>query len=686
MQVFESKREIASNPLLSSDKYIAFDKITPRIIEEAFEYYYDSLSKKVKEIEISVEAPTLKNTIEALEQAIQPISDFSTLVGILIYTVGTEEIYETWTPLESKLTEFLTSVDQSPIIFEKIKFIYDQKDSLAINKEETRLIDIYYKSCIRSGANLPEEERTRLKEIEVELVQCCSKFTENMNASIDAFEYVVTEPNLLLGLPKHIIEEAKNNAIEKDLADAWILKLKDHMQNAISLYAESRELRKIFSLAQANIATEDQYNNIPIINRIIELRNEKVKILGFNNFAEYILEDRMAKDAKTVENLVEQFYNNIKPLAVAKLYELESFIKKQDKNIGNVEHWDVPFYIEKYKKENYNFTEDEIKSYFELNYSLNKMFAIFSEIFEININEINNAPTWHESVKVFEITDVQNKSIGILYLDLFSRSMKNPGGWAEGFRTNNNSSPPVAVIACNFSLPQNNQPVLLYHDELATIYHEFGHVLHMLLCRTTYPSLSAGQVEWDFIELPSTLFEEFCWNSSALKDISSHYETNQTMPENLIRALNDQRNFYMLRRVLSLAGDSLLDLHLHLDYNSKENIADYARRKTARFMFLNREFSSDNSIASFDHIFFDSVGYAAGFYSYLWSMALVATVSKGFQADNIFKKEHWSKYKDIILSNGALLDASEMFLNLTGARVTARDLLVKFDLLYRLND
>lgn len=668
-----------NNPLLEKfdtlHESAPFSKIKIEHYQPAFEQAIKEAKEEVDAIINNPEAPTFENTIEAMELSGQKLGRISSIFFNLNSAETNDDIQKIAQEVSPLLSEFGNDIRLNLDLFERIKIVYNQKDSLNLNPEQAYLLEKKYKGFSRNGANLSDEDKSKLREIDKELSSLTLQFGQNVLAETNNYELIISNKEDLKGLPDYAIEQAKTEAESKG-KNGWIFTLQAPSYIPFLQYAENRALREeLFKASGRKAFQANEYNNEENIKKIANLRYKRANLLGYNTHADYVLEERMAKTPATVIDFLNDLLVKAKPFAEKEIAELADFAKRLD-GIETLQRWDHAYYAEKLKQEKFNLSEEELKPYFQLENIEKGAFDIATKLFGITFNEINTIDKYHEEVTTYEVLDKDGNFLSLLYADYFPRAGKRPGAWMTSFReasnVNGNSIRPHISMVCNFTKPTKDKPSLLTFQEVTTLFHEFGHALHGMLPNTIYESLAGTNVYWDFVELPSQFYENFCYEPEALELFAKHYETGEIIPQELIDKVKNASNYmdgYQTMRQLSFG---LLDMAYHA--NNPSTITAVQEFEKEAFAPTELYPSIENNVMSpsFSHIF--QGGYSSGYYSYKWAEVLDADAFAFFQETGIFNEETAQKYYKLI-SSGGTKDPMELYVEFRGKKPSPEALL-----------
>ncbi|MEJ6792904.1 MAG: M3 family metallopeptidase [Lacinutrix sp.] len=623
--------------------------------------YKLAITNLILETKLEIEAitknhdnPTFENTIEALEFSGQQLDRVTSIFFNLNSAETSEEIQKTAQEVSPLLTEFGNDITLNEALFKRVKEVYNKKSALNLTIEQQTLLDKKYKSFSRNGANLNEEDKTKLREIDKTLAKLKLQFGENILAETNKYELHLTNQEDLSGLPEGAKEAAKQLAESKN-KEGWLITLDYPSYIPFMTYADNRTLRQELSKAAGSKAFKgDALDNQNIVLDITNLRFKRANLLGYKTHAHFVLEERMAETPEKVFNFLNKLLAKAKPAAENEFKNLERFAKKLD-NIERLEKWDSAYYAEKLKQKLFSLDDEQLKPYFKLENVIDGAFVVAEKLFGLHFEEINNIDKYHEDVLTYKVTDSNNDLVSIFYADFFPRKGKRNGAWMTSYKLqfikNNTEERPHVSIVCNFTKPTKSKPSLLTFNEVTTLFHEFGHALHGMLAKTTYPSLSGTSVYWDFVELPSQVMENWCYEKEALELFAKHYESNEVIPMDLVNKIKESSTFHEGMQTLRQISFGLLDMAWHASEFPEEikNVKTYennAFKNTNLFPDVKENCMS----TAFAHIF--QGGYSSGYYSYKWAEVLDADAFDYFKQAGIFNKEIASKFKEHILSQG----------------------------------
>ncbi|WP_435139890.1 M3 family metallopeptidase [Formosa sp. A9] len=627
----------------------------------------EDTKKDIDRITENTEAPTFENTIEALEFSGQHLDRVTSIFFNLNSAETSDEIQKIAQEVSPLLSEFGNDITLNTNLFKRVKAVYDSRNTLDLTPEQSMLLEKQYKSFSRNGANLQDNKKEALRQLDKDLSKLKLTFGENVLAETNAFEMHITDEADLSGLPDGAKEAAKQLAESKN-KDGWLITLDYPSYIPFMTYADNRELRKKLAIAFGQKGFHNnKLDNQDIVLNIAKKRFERANLLGYKTHADFILEERMAKNPETVFKFLNELLEKAKPAALKEFNTLETFAKELD-NIDRLEKWDSAYYAEKLKQKLFDLDDEKLKPYFKLENVINGAFTIAEKLYGIAFEEINTIDKYHEEVLTYKVSDADGNFVSILYADFFPRPGKRNGAWMTVYKSqykkNGDNSRPHISIVCNFTKPTKSKPSLLTFNEVTTLFHEFGHALHGMLANTTYPSLSGTSVYWDFVELPSQVMENWCYEKDALELFAKHYQTGDIIPMELVHKIKASANFNEGMQTLRQLSFGLLDMSWH-GVNPTE-ITNVKAHETEAFEStkLYPDVAENCMSTSFSHIF--QGGYSSGYYSYKWAEVLDADAFEYFLEAGIFNKEVATKFKNTVLSQGGTLDPMVLYKQFRG--------------------
>jgi len=679
---------IDSNPIFKKntnfDGALAFDKMEAKHFLPAIENSIKIAKILIEEIELSSDTPTFKNTILALENASEYIDIAASAYYHLFSSEAGKEIEDLSQKISPMLAEFSNDIYLNEGIFDKISEI--ENNCTHNSKEEKRLIKVYYRKFVRNGANLNPEDKEKLRDIDSKLSTLSPKFSSNVRKATNDYELWIENKDDLKGLPQTAIDTASETAASKGGEGKWLFTLQFPSMLPIMKFLENRELRKEMSNGFSQKCLNDNFDNSDLIKEIVKLRHKRAMLLGYKNYAAYILEDRMAGESSEVYELLDNLYNKAYPAAANEMAELKSFAEAED-GITDFMTWDYAYYSEKLRKMLFEFNEEELRPYFKAENVISGVFEIANRMYGLKIEKVEDIPTWHSDVTTYKVCESDGSYIGLLYVDLYPRETKKGGAWMNELRSygmsNGELKAPHICLTCNLTKPTKSKPSLLSVSEVTTIFHEFGHCLHGMLSKVKYKTIGGTSVFWDFVELPSQIMENWVLEDEALEIFAKHYETGEQIPKELIKKLKKAKNFMMGNMYLRQLQFGYLDMAYHdnvVEVPDIEVFEDVVLGKTR--LLPNVEGATTS--CSFSHIF--AGGYAAGYYSYKWAEVLEADAFEKFKQDGIFNKDTATSFRENILSKGNLEHPMELFKRFRGREPMVEPLLDRDGLLDPVKD
>ena len=627
------------------------------------------------------DAPTFENTIVALDFSGEQLDRLSSIFFNLNSAETCDEMQKIAQEVSPLLTEFSNDIALNEDLFKRVKTVYDQKDSLNLTTEQATLLDKKFKGFSRNGALLNEEDKLKLREIDTELARIKLTYGENVLAETNNYQLHITNEEDLKGLPDGAKEMASSLAKSKEL-EGWVFTLDFPSYLPFVTYVENRELRKEIAIAAGKKSFQDnEFDNKENVKRIVELRHKRANLLGYKSHSDFVLEERMAQNPEKVLSFLNDLLEKAKPAAQKEFAQLTAFAKELD-GIDQLEKWDGAYYSEKLKQKLFNFDDEILKPYFKLENVLNGAFIIAEKLFGITFKEVFDIDKYHEDVQTFEVLDFEGQLVAIFYSDFFPRKGKRNGAWMTSYKSqavkNGINERPHVSIVCNFTPPTETKPSLLTFNEVTTLFHEFGHALHGMLANTTYPSLSGTSVYWDFVELPSQVMENWCYEPEALALFAKHYETGEIIPQEYVEKIKESASFLEGMATLRQLSFGILDMTYHGKSQTIADVKDF-EKQAMEGTSLYPDVAENCMSTSFSHIF--QGGYSSGYYSYKWAEVLDADAFAYFQEKGIFNKEVATKFKDNVLSKGGTELPMELYKKFRGQEPKADALLKRAGLL-----
>lgn len=671
-----------NNPLLVPFNTAPFSKIKNDHFLPAIKALIAKTKEEINTITSNLEKPTFPNTVEALERTGVQLDRVTSIFFNLNSAETDDEIQKIAQEVSPLLSEFKNDLLLNEALFNRVKAVFDTKESLSLNPEQGMLLEKQYKGFARNGANLSEERKATLRKIDTELSKLSLTFGENVLAETNAFEMHLTKEEDLAGLPEGAIEAASQTASEKG-KDGWVITLDYPSYIPFMKYAENRELRKKLSLAfGARAFQKNKFNNELNVLEIVNLRHQRAQLLGYDSHAHFVLEERMAETPEKVISFLNDLLEKAKPAAQKEFDELEDYAKQLD-GIDRLEKWDSAYYAEKLKQERFNLDDEKLKPYFPLHQVIDGVFTVAEKLFGLQFKEVETIDKYHPDVKTYEVLDIEGELVSIFYADFHPRPGKRGGAWMTSFKPQQikdgkNDRPHVSIV-CNFTKPTAKKPSLLTFNEVTTLFHEFGHALHGMLANTTYAGLSGTNVYWDFVELPSQVLENWCYEKETLQLFAKHFETQEFIPMELVEKIKESATFHEGMQTLRQLSFGLLDMAWHGNDPSKIASVKEFEEKAFENTKLYPDTPETCMSTSFSHIF--QGGYSAGYYSYKWAEVLDADAFEYFKQEGIFNKKVATKFKEFVLSQGGTQDPMELYVKFRGQKPNPEALLKRAGLI-----
>jgi oligopeptidase A len=678
-----------TNPLLNQTDLPHFSQIKPEHIEPAIDELLANARKIVADSLNENDVYSWGNLIVPIENAEDKLNKAWSSVGHLNSVMSNDELRDAYNECLPKLSNYTTEMGQNEKLFHAYKSIVSHETFKSFTKAQQKVITNALRDFQLSGVGLPEEQKQRYKEISQQLSSLTSRYEENVLDATNAWTKLIIDVNELAGLPETALAQAKQSAEmfhvkhenknKNKNKSGWLISLQFPSYLAVMTYADNRELRCEHYTAFVSRASEKDFDNTDIMEKILALRHEEARLLGFFNYADLSLATKMANSTYEVISFLEDLADKSLPQARQDLADLEKFAL-ENYGIENIQAWDVSYLSEKMRQHYYQLSQEEVKSYFPVDKVLSGLFEILNRLYGLIISEIQEFDRWHETVQLFEVYDRAGQKRGRFYLDLFVRTKKRGGAWMDdciGRRRlgDNEVQLPVAFLVCNFTPPTNDTPSLLTHDDVTTLFHEFGHGLHHILTQVDYLGVSGiNGVEWDAVELPSQFMENWCWEKDAIALISSHYQTGQVLPEALFEKMLAAKNFQAGMTMVRQLEFGLFDFHIHRDFDPNRGGRVYEILNMIREKVAVLPVPEFNRFAhSFSHIF--AGGYAAGYYSYKWAEVLSSDAFSLFEEKGIFDAETGESFLTNILEMGGCDNAIELFKKFRGREPSCNALL-----------
>ena len=675
----------AQNPFF--EKYttpygtVPFDKIKTEHYEPAIREGIRQQAAEIDAIVNNPETPTFTNTILAYEKSGELLDRVTTVFGNLRSAETNDDLQTLAQEMMPLLSEHSNNISLNEELFKRVKAVYNQKEQLNLTPEQTKLLENIYDGFIRRGANLQGEAKKQYRQLTKELSSLTLQFSENNLKEINNYQLVLTDKVQLAGLPESAIEAAAETAKEKGV-EGWVFTLQAPSYIPFMTHADNRDLRQDLYMAYNTKCTHNnEYNNIDIVKKLVNTRMAIAQLLGYENFAQYTLKKRMAEDSNAVYNLLNQLLEAYTPTAKKEYQEVQELARQEQGAEFTVMPWDWSYYSNKLKDKKFNINEEMLRPYFELEKVKEGVFGLATRLYGITFKKNADIPVYHKDVDAYEVLDKDNKTLAILYTDFHPRTGKRAGAWMTEYKgqwidekTGENSRPHVSIVM-NFTKPTGNKPALLTFDEVETFLHEFGHSLHGMFANSTYESLSGTSVYWDFVELPSQIMENFAIEKEFLNTFAQHYQTDEKLPEELIKRLVDASNFNAAYACLRQVSFGLLDMAWYTRNTPFEgDVKEYEQQSWAKAQIL--PVVKDACMSTqFSHIF--AGGYSAGYYSYKWAEVLDADAFSLFKQKGIFNREVAESFRNNILSKGGTEHPMILYKRFRGQEPTIDALLIR---------
>lgn len=654
---------------------ISIDQYLPAIVE-GIKFHNDEINKIVN----NLDKPTFKNTIEALEFSGETLGKVARVFFAMNESMTNEEMQLLSKEISPMLSKHNDDINLNEKLFKRIKSVYDEKDKLNLTKEQSILLDKYYKRFVRGGANLSGKEKDEFRKINQELALLTLQFGENSLKETNKFELIIENPKDLAGLPESVIKIAAEEAAARGKSGKWVFTIQKPSMIPFLQYSQKRNLREKLYKAYINKGdNNDNLDNKEIIKKITALRLRRANLLGYPTHAHFVLNEQMAKTPENVYELLNKLWQPALKVAKRERDEMQKLIYIEGNNF-KLESWDWWYYAEKIKKEKYDLNEEEIRPYFKLENVIKGVFGLATKLFGITFEERFDIPKYHPDVKTFEVKDKDGSHIAILFTDYFPRKSKRAGAWMDAFTNqhikDNKFIYPVIYNVGNFTKPTLESPSLLSLDDVNTLFHEFGHALHGMLSECNYETISGTNTPRDFVEFPSQVMENWCLHPDVLKDYAFHYQSNEPMPIELINKIQNAKKFNQGFESVEYLAASFLDMDWHTIKEPVNIDVNEFEKNSLNKIGLIQEIIPRYRSTYFNHIF--SGDYSAGYYSYIWSEVLDADAFAAFiESGDVFNKELAEKYRKYILSSGGSDDSMELYKKFRGSEPKIDALLIK---------
>ena len=670
------------NPLLQPFDIAPFQQIKSEHYKPAIKEAITLAKTEIEQIVNNTDTPTFENTTVALDFTGEKLNRITSIFFNLNSAETNDQIQKIAQEVSPWLSEFRNDITLNEALFRRVKSVFDHKENLELTPEQTMLLEKQYNGFARNGANLNDDDKAKLRAIDTKLSKLSLQFGENVLAETNAFELHLTDENDLSGLPESAKEAAHQLAKENN-KEGWIFTLDYPSYIPFMTYADNRALRKKLALAFGSKGFQNnENNNEKIVLDIVNLRHQRANLLGYKTHAHFVLEERMAETPEKVIEFSNNLLEKAKPAALREFKNLENYAKKLD-NIDQLQKWDGAYYSEKLKKELFDLDQEILKPYFKLENVIDGVFEVATRLFDLHFKEVFNVEKYHEDVKTYDVTDKEGNYVSLFYADFHPRKGKRNGAWMTSYKSQQikngvNERPHVSIV-CNFTKPTKTKPSLLTFNEVTTLFHEFGHALHGMLANTIYNSLSGTSVSWDFVELPSQILENWCYEKEALELFAKHYETGEVIPMKYVEKIKESASFHEGMQTLRQLSFGLLDMQWHSQNPSEiTSVKDFENNAFSETK-LYPDVAENCMSTSFSHIF--QGGYSSGYYSYKWAEVLDADAFEFFLEKGIFNKEVASKFKDNVLSKGGTEKPMQLYKRFRGKEPKPEALLKRAGLL-----
>lgn len=671
-----------TNPLLGQDSLPAFDRIQPDHVEPAIGQTLRETRKQVEHLLAAGPPYNWENLAAPLEITLEHLNRVWSPVAHLNAVANSDELRVAYNACLPLISAFETEIGQHQGLYQAFKDIAESATYTDLDSAQQKAIQNRLRDFRLTGIELDANHRERFKWIKQRLSELHAKFRENLLDATNAWKKQLHDETLLAGLPDTARALARQTA-ERENREGWILTLDFPSYYPVITYADDRTLREELYTAYVTRASDcgphaGRWDNSAVMEELLALRHESAQLLGFANFGERSLATKMAKSTKQVIEFLKDLATQARQQADQELGEVREFARDQGVDFY-LEAWDIPYYSEKLRQQRYALSQEELKPWFPDSKVVTGLFAVAQRLYGIEVRESETAALWHPDVRLFDIYDEAEHLCGRFYLDLYARPGKQGGAWMDGCRTRlregNRLDVPVAYLTCNFTPPIGDQPALLSHNEVVTLFHEFGHGLHHMLSTIDYPSVSGiNGVAWDAVELPSQIMENWCWEREALDLISGHYQTGEPLPEELFTKMRAARNFQSAMQMIRQIEFALFDMHIHVEYDPEQGSRIYEILEQVRKQVAVIQPPAFNRFAhGFSHIF--GGGYAAGYYSYKWAEVLSSDAYSLFEENGIFDRATGLSFRREVLERGGSIDPMELFAAFRGRQPTIDALL-----------
>lgn len=660
------------NPLVDLGYDIPFDRIGAEHVEPAVDVLIERAKASLAAIGSESAAPTYASTLAALEDATEPLERAMSVVGHLESVATSDALRAAYNVVRPKVSELYSSIPLDERLYRRLVAFAGTDEAARLTPTKRRFLDKTLREFRRHGAELDEAGKAKLRELDVELAKLTTRFSQNLLDETNAFELVIEDEAKLAGLPESARKAARAAAEEKG-KKGYRFTLHAPSLIAVLTYLDDASIRETIWRAYNTRASSGERDNRPLIERVVELRREKSALLGYADFADFVLEERMAKRGAEAKAFVRDLTERTRPFFDKEKVELAAFRRElEGPDAKPMQPWDVGYYAEKLRKARFDFDDEELRPYFPADRALEGLFSVVERLYGVKVEPREEAPVWHPSVRCYQLVAPGGKLLGGFYVDLFPRESKRGGAWMSSFITGGpleagTFAPHLGLFCANVTPPVGGEPALLTHQEVETLFHEFGHLMHHCLSEVEVRSLAGTSVAWDFVELPSQIMENWTWEREALDLFARHYQTGERIPDALLDKMQRARTYRAASAMMRQLGFAHMDLALHVDYDPARDgdPVSYARRQMEPFnpMSLPNDYAM---ICGFNHLFAGPVGYAAGYYSYKWAEVLDADAFTRFKREGVFSAEVGAELRSKILARGDSADPDVLFRDFMG--------------------
>ncbi len=650
-----------AHPFLQTDCAVRWSALTPEHVVPDITAALKTARGRIEKIGAQA-ADTLsyENSFGAFEAALEPLNTAWNYVGHLDSVANSPELRKAHNEMLPLVSEFHSRLYVDKALWNVLKTFAQSAPAQTLDQARARFVSEVSADFRENGADLPEDKRARLVEIDAELAQLTQKFSENVLDATNAFSLVVEDEAQLEGLPASAVEAAALDAKQHN-APGWRFTLHEPVLHPVLQYADNEPLRRTLWEAFNAVGREQPYDNKPLVPRILELRDEKARLLGFDNFSDYVLSRRMAKTGKRALDFIEDLHTRVEKKFKEECAELETFkAETLNSTPEPLEPWELSYWAEKLRKARTDFDGEQLRPYFEVSRVIHGLFTLSQKLFGISITENKSVERWHESVKACDVFDSDSgEKIGLFYADWHPRVTKRSGAWMNPLK----DTPQIGCVCGNMTAPTAEKPALLTHEEATVVFHEFGHLLHHLLGKVPVKSLNGTNVAWDFVELPSQIMENWCWEPEALKLFARHWQTNEPLPQAFLEKMLKAKNFRSASFAMRQLSFGKLDLEMHLNAAVRQGDLEANLKAALKNYTAPLKRDTPTILYHFNHLFSGPVAYASGYYSYKWAEVLEADAFTRFQKEGILNPETGKAFRDTILSQGNLQDPETLFQN-----------------------